>query len=99
MTTPHDEEYERAVRQLAAFEDMRSEVRRRSLDPTAPRNVTHIKDDGRSGTAQENWTVSPDGHEWRDENGALVYLRDSEGFWLTPDGRRVFDPIGNPINS
>ncbi|AEF41720.1 hypothetical protein AS9A_3277 [Hoyosella subflava DQS3-9A1] len=40
---------------------------------------------------------SPDGHEWRDENGALVYLRGGEGFWLAPDGRRVFDPVGNPI--
>lgn len=99
MTTPHDEEYERAARQLAAFEEMRAGVRLRAMDPTAPRNVTHIKDDGLSGSDQEGWTVSPDGREWRDENGALVYLRDSDGYWLAPDGRRVFDPIGNPINS
>ncbi|WP_278262997.1 hypothetical protein [Nocardia sp. AG03] len=99
MTIPHDEEYERAARQLAAFEEMRAGVRRRALDPTAPRNVTHIKDDSWSGTERENWTVSPDGSEWRDANGALVYLRDSEGFWLAPDGHRVFDPVGNPITS
>ncbi len=99
MTTPHDEEYARAVRQLDEFEQMRAQVRLRALDPTAPRDVTYIKDDGRSGTPQENWTVSHDGREWRDENGAVVYRRDSEGYWLAPDGRRVFDPIGNPINS
>ncbi|MFD4354305.1 hypothetical protein ACFWPK_29000 [Nocardia sp. NPDC058519] len=94
-----DEEFRQAMAKLENFEKMRAGVRLRAMDPTAPRDVIEETDPSLSGPYRRGETVSPDGRVWRDKDGALLYTRDDEGYWLGPDGRRMYDPVGNRLDT